>query len=285
MKSFYTSAILLFVLAIQSCNIVNPKESIPTYIQIDSVKVNSTEINKHGSVKHNIKDVWVYYERQLLGAFELPAKIPVLANGSGQLQVVAGIWDNGLSYSRAKYSFYTVDTFTFSASPTNTIQHIPNFNYRTTEGVSYYVENFEQGNTFVKRFGDSSITRTNDPTEVFEEDWSGKIDLHDSIDYVEIITSQEYMLPPNKEAYMELTYKSDIDIIMRTEIYHLGNMYNLDIIGLKANTKWSKVYLNLSGFASTYQYGKFKFVLQSLLPAGKSNAKILIDNFKIIYFN
>jgi len=265
---------------------INPTEGVPTYIQIDSVQVNHTDLAKHGSVNHKITDVWVYYQRQLLGAFELPAKIPVLATGKGQLQVVAGIWDNGLSGTRAKYPFYTVDTFTFNANPTNTIKHIPKFNYRTTEDViTYFIENFEQGNTFVRRFGDSSFARTKDPTEVFEDEWSGKIDLHDTINYVEIITSKEFFLPINREAYLELNYKSDIDFTVRTEIYHLGNYYNFDIIGLKAKQEWTKVYLNLTGFSATYQGGKSKYVIQALLPTNKSSAKVLIDNFKIIYFN
>lgn len=286
MKIKLLGALLLLVWLVNSCNMINPKEGVPTYIQIDSVQVNPTDLAKHGSVNHKIKDVWVYYQRQLLGAFELPAKIPVLATGKGQLQVVAGIWDNGLSGTRAKYPFYTVDTFTFNANPTNTIKHIPKFNYRTTEDViTYFIENFEQGNTFVRRFGDSSFARTKDPTEVFEDEWSGKIDLHDTINYVEIITSKEFFLPINREAYLELNYKSDIDFTVRTEIYHLGNYYNFDIIGLKAKQEWTKVYLNLTGFSATYQGGKSKYVIQALLPTNKSSAKVLIDNFKIIYFN
>lgn len=277
---------LVGIIAMNSCNIVNPKEGIPTYIQIDSVQLNATDIAKHGSVKHKITDVWVYYERQLLGAFELPAKIPVLATGKGQLQIVAGIWDNGLSGTRAKYPFYNLDTFTFEASPTNTINYTPKFTYRTTENIlSYYVENFEQGNSFIKRAGDSTLTRTNEKTDVFEEDWSGKIELNDSVKAVEIITAQEYLLPPNKEAYLELNYKSDIDFKIRAEIYHLGSFNVLEVMGVKSKSEWNKIFLNLSGFSSTYQYGKFKFIITANKPSDMAKAKVLIDNFKIIYYN
>lgn len=43
-----------------ACNIVNPAESVPTYIIIDSVRLNPTLAEKHGSVSHKITDVWVY---------------------------------------------------------------------------------------------------------------------------------------------------------------------------------------------------------------------------------
>jgi hypothetical protein len=95
-KVFHFFASILIIGAF-GCNAINPAEKVPTYIQIDSVQVLNMVPAKHGSVSHKITDVWVYYNLQLLGAFELPAKIPVLADGKGQLQVVAGIWDNGLS--------------------------------------------------------------------------------------------------------------------------------------------------------------------------------------------
>jgi len=275
------------LIGFSSCNLINPKESIPTYIQIDSVQLLPTLSATHGSISHKITDVWVYYNRQLLGPFELPCKVPVLATGTGQLQVVAGIWDNGLSGTRVKYPFYSVDTFTFSPSPTNIIKHTPTFIYRTTDTplVKYFVEDFEQGNVFVKRSGDTTLIKTNQTNEVMEGDWSGLIDLHDSIKSAEVITSLEYFLSPNKECYMELNYKSEIPFIVRTEVYHLGSYISSDIIGLNAKDKWTKVYINLTGFAAAFQYGKFKFILKSSLPNTVSHGKIWIDNFKIIYFN
>ncbi|MEZ5045539.1 MAG: hypothetical protein R2831_00960 [Chitinophagaceae bacterium] len=271
-----------------SCNLINPVEDIPTYIQIDSVQVVSTVPQKHGSVSHKISDVWVYYDYQLLGAFELPAKIPVLANERGQLQVLAGIWDNGISATRTKYPFYTVDTFTFTAQKGETIKHIPAFYYRTadTPAIAYAIENFEQGNSFQKNTGsDTSFIRTNEPSEVFEGDWSGKIALHDTIDYIEAITIPTYYLKPNKQAYLELNYKSDINIQVYTQIQYQGTTYNQEIIGLKARENWNKTYLNLSGFASTYQNAAFKFYIKATKPSEKDSATIYIDNFKIIYFN
>ncbi|MBL7767154.1 MAG: hypothetical protein JNJ58_13725 [Chitinophagaceae bacterium] len=270
-----------------TCNIINPSEGIPTYIQIDSVQLKSTVPGTHGSVSHKITDVWVYYNREILGGFQLPARVPVLANGKGQLQILAGVWDNGLSGTRARYPFINVDTFTFNANPTQTITHIPQFTYRTadTPSIKYFIENFEQGNGFIKRSGDTAIVKTNIPGEVFEDDWSGKIELFDTITTSENISVQEYMLPPNKDCYMELNYKSDIPFVVRLQIYHVGTFIYSDVIGLNAKDKWNKIYINLTGFATSFQYGKFKIIIKSSLPAGKTSGKILLDNFKMIYFN
>ena len=265
---------------------VNPAEKVPTYIRIDSVQVTPTVPATHGSVSHKITDVWVYYNLELLGAFEVPARVPVLADGKGQLQIVAGIWDNGLSGTRARYPFYRIDTFSFNAAPGTEIAHIPKFAYRTTDtpAVKYYVEGFEQGNIFIPNYGDTSLVKTNASGDVFEGDWSGRIDLSTADPVGESITSQEYFLSPNRDAYMELNYKSDVPFDIRTQVYHVGTTITSDIMSFKARDNWTKVYINLSGFATSFQYGKFRFILKSVLPAGMTQGKILVDNFKIIYF-
>lgn len=281
---YYTVALLFMVV---SCNIINPAEKIPTYIQIDSVQLVSTVSGLHGSVSHKITDAWVYYERQLLGAFQLPARVPVLTEGRGQLQVVAGIWENGLSGTRVRNPFFTVDTFTFDPSPTQTIKHTPVFNYRTTDTplVKYYVEGFEQGNSFVHKDGDTTLTKTNLPGEVFEGDWSAKVVLSDTTTSFESITSQEYLLPPGRECYMELNYKTEMPLLVRIEAFYGGSYIYSDVIGLNTKDNWTKIYINLTGFASTFQNAKFKIIIKGSLTDGVLSAKTFIDNFKIIYFN
>jgi hypothetical protein len=270
-----------------SCNVINPKEELPTYIQIDSVQLKPTNTNKHGSTHQNITDVWVYYNREIIGPFELPARVPILAEGQGQIQVLAGIYENGLSATRVRYPFYTVNTFTFNASPTEIIKHVPQFNYRITDtpAVTYIIENFEQGNIFVKRFNnDTTLIRSNQVGK-FEGDWSGLIHLEDTIAEAECITSTGYFIPPFKESFMELSFKSDIDIVVSTEIFYLSTTINQPIITLRASPTWKKVYLKLGGFADTYQGGKFKFALQAALTNNQTSANVWIDNFKIVYFN
>ena len=102
MRLNYILSFLCFLFMLQGCNLVNPKEDIPTYISMDSVFLQSTVPVIHGSVSHKITDVWVYYNRELLGAYQLPARVPVIAKSRGQLQIVAGIWEDGLSGIRAK---------------------------------------------------------------------------------------------------------------------------------------------------------------------------------------
>ena len=267
MKIVFVAGISMFMVWFCGCNMVNPAEKIPTYITIDTTTVLSTASATHGSVSHKITDVWVYYNFELLGAFELPARVPVMAEGKGQLQLVAGIWDNGLSGTRARYPFYNVDTYSFTAAPGQTINYFPKFTYRTadTPAIKYFSEGFEQGNIFVPLGGDTSFAKTNDPNEVFEGDWSSKMHLTTDNPTGESITTQEFYLTPNRDAYLELNYKSDVPFDLRTQIYHVGTTVTSDVISFKARSNWTKVYVNLTGFAAAFQYGKFKFLIKTAL--------------------
>ncbi len=286
MKYIYFFILLPFSFLFQACNMVNPKESIPTYIQIDSVQIASAAPLIHGSVSHKITDVWVYYNLQLLGAFQLPAKVPVLSTQQGQLQVVAGIWDNGLSGTRAKYPFLSVDTFTFNPAPASTIQHIPMFTYRTadSQAIDYFIEDFEQGNSFGPLNGDTSFIKTNLAGEVFEGNWSNKLELFDTVKLGQSITIQEFALPSNKISYIELNYKNDIPFVLKTEVHLSGLVFQIDLIGLNTSTSWNKIYVNFGTVAATYPGATFKFMLQATLPDNTTQGKVLVDNFKIIHF-
>jgi hypothetical protein len=286
-KNLFSFLFFLVIITMLGCNAINPKEELPTYIVIDSTSVMPTIIEKHGSVSHKITDVWVYYNRTLLGTYELPAKIPILAKGKGELTLVAGIWENGLSGTRSKYPFYAANTLNFEAKPTEIIHHHPVFNYRDAAlaNVTYSVEDFEQGNGFIKLSGDTSVVRTNLPNEVFEGSWSGKILLKDTIKNVETITSQIYSLGVSKEAYLEMNYKSDIPFAVKVKASKNGSYYFLDIISLKAKNVWNKTYLNIGGFGNAYQGGQFQFYIQANLPSGQTEGKLLIDNFKVIRYN
>lgn len=287
MKIVFTVGVLIIMFWLSGCNMVNPAEKVPTYFNIDTTTVLSTASATHGSTSHKITDVWVYYNFELLGAYELPARIPVIAEGKGQLQLVAGIWDNGLSGTRARYPFYNVDTHSFIAAPGQVINYFPKFTYRTadTPAIKYFSEGFEQGNIFVPLNGDTSFAKTNDKAEVFEGDWSAKMNLTTANPTGESITTQEFFLTPNRDAYLELNYKSDVPFDLRTQILHLGTTVTSDVMSFKARSSWTKVYVNLTGFAASFQYGKFKFLLKSALLSGQTSANLYIDNFKIIYYN
>ena len=108
MMSFQTKqAIPVFLLCLiyySSCSVLNQEEPVPSYVNIESIKLKTTP--NQGSASHKITDVWVFNDTEFLGMFPLPAKIPLLLYGEQNLTLQAGIKENGIGSTQKNYPFY-----------------------------------------------------------------------------------------------------------------------------------------------------------------------------------
>ena len=70
------------------CEIINPKEDTPSYLKINSIPLNTRKSasETYGSNSNNIVDAWVFANGKLIGSFELPATIPILAEGNVEIR-------------------------------------------------------------------------------------------------------------------------------------------------------------------------------------------------------
>jgi hypothetical protein len=82
-------------------------EGPPHFLHVDSIQL-QTETGE-GEATSRIEEVWVYTETDVLGAFPLPADIPLspyeLGN-TAELTLSAGIRANAISSTRQPYPFY-----------------------------------------------------------------------------------------------------------------------------------------------------------------------------------
>jgi hypothetical protein len=282
MKLLQLFYLLVFSILYTSCNVINPTEEIPTFIQVDSIKLIDNPLIDEGTLSHKIKDVWVYADNQLLGGFELPAKIPVITSGNKtEINMVAGVWENGLSGTRAKYNFLTLDTLTLFEKPTATIKHTPVFQYRTADSLLLN-EDFEQGNAFKRNGADTSIEKTNNVSEIFEGIWSGKINLNDTIKTASSIMINPFQMKSGKEYFLELNYKADIPFEVYLQANFNGTFVNIILIGIKEKSTWNKIYISLSSLATQFNGSDFKLLFKTDLPTGKNKGLVSLDNIKII---
>ena len=135
---------LPLILLISGCDIINPKEDLPVYLTVDNVSVNPGA--GEGTSSHKIEDVWIYINDDLLGAFELPVRIPVLESGSKKLSIVAGVLDNGSSAIHAQYPYYTSYDITMNFTGTERSAS-PVFKYHSSADFSF-IDDFELGTHF-----------------------------------------------------------------------------------------------------------------------------------------
>ena len=138
----------------QACNVINPAEKVPTYIHIDSihfVQNNAVDFQNHPNIlaptTHQAQVVYVYYNNSPVGIFDLPATFPVIATGTGQLEISAGVIANGQNNDVINYPFYTVDTFSFVAQPGHTINHNPQTEFFSDVKITS-ISDFSDGHTY-----------------------------------------------------------------------------------------------------------------------------------------
>ena len=108
MRKFYRFDVLFLsfiFLSLSSCEIYNPSEDEPSYIHIDSISL-TTDYTAYGTASHKITDAWVYVDNELIGAFELPANVPVLKSGVHNINIRPGIKLNGIAATRSYYPFF-----------------------------------------------------------------------------------------------------------------------------------------------------------------------------------
>ncbi len=270
---------LLFVVAVvQSCNIINPKEQVPTYIHIDSFQF-------AGKGSHEITSVVVYYNNNPVGSFDLPVTFPVMATGSGKLLCTPAVNSNGQNDRTVQYPFYLQDTFTFSAKPGEIVNHNPITSYVPSTQFQT-ISDFEYGQINISKSGGNiPMTDVSDPSLVFDGNGTGSIYLG-AVGDSSVDSSNKTFIIPATESFVEFDYKTDIPFAVgfldNYSSLYVGSPYY--IAGINPSTTWRKFYLNVTGYRSTHPAVSFNFILRTSLLPDQTSGRLLIDNIKLVTF-
>jgi hypothetical protein len=285
--SFYNvSLVLLFSLFI-SCNIINPAEEIPAYIEIDTSYFFVNNPAKEGSASHKITDAWVYINNDFRGVFELPTKFPVLDKNDCDITIRPGIKMNGIAATRVNYLLYRPFTTRLNLQPLSVYKITPTYTYY--ENLKFpFKEDFESSNSFENYpRSDTSIIRTNNPSLVFEGNFSGALYLDKERSYfkAKAVSANKFKLPDSgKTVFLEMNYRCN-----NTFAIGFGSKYNVDaietlLIILNPSPNWNKIYINFTEEASKNASAlEHYFYIESILNPGVEKAEIFLDNLKIVH--
>ena len=292
MRIYYTIfAIFLVALGSSSCDIINPKEQVPSYIGIYDISllVPSQDEGVFGSDSENITDVWLYTDNQLIGAFELPAVIPVLYEGMQNIKAYAGIKVNGISNSREIYPFYSYYEINMELIPgaVNTITPVVKY---ITESLAIDQERFEDiGFLFVRSAGsDTLITAIANPDPQFDylQEKVGAIYMDEDRPHFKVESDLDLSIAFADPIFVELDYKCDNEFVFglrsiqpsNVEVGLIGMLPKLDIDG---NPTWNKMYIDISDAVDLIGNGsETELYFEGLLV--NETGYVLIDNVKII---
>ncbi len=264
-----------------SCNIINPKEATPYFLQIDSANLAPTDLLVHGDVSKKITDIWVYQNNKLLGTYEIPAKVPILPEGGNNIDVLAGVFRNGISTNRIAYPFYEFKNIPITWAPGTITHYTPTFTYVAKEQMKMYVhENFEIGNSFTPTNADTPVIRT---TAAKYGNYCGHIVVDEGHQISNNVIAEKISIPNNIPYYIELDYKCDIPFDVSLLCISASGIITQNVVGsVNIKQNWNKIYLDAGALASAVKNKYYSVVISVTKPLNNSVGNVWIDNVKLI---
>ena len=280
------------MLIFQGCYKFSGTQTVPAYLSIDEVKI-QTNYTQQGASTSAITDVWVYVDDQLLGVYELPAELPVLAEGKHRLEIRLGIKINGISSTRVPYPFYDPIVYEeFEFIP----EQVANLGTLTTTystGLIFqWMEDFEQPDISIDESStsDTVIKRTtpeNNPEAYLSSNskYSGVISLTEDKSEYGAVSFVSFPMPEaaGSVVVLEMDFKTNnllsVGLLMRIN----NNFTEIPLVILNNHEEWTKIYINLGPNISLNSTATdYKVIFRSGLETVNEVAEIYIDNLKIV---
>lgn len=282
--SFSLSISLLFlVIFISSCSIIEPAAPSPTYIQIDTILLNSVQ-SVSGSSSNKITDAWVIVDGEYLGTFPVPGKFPIADGGTHSITIRAGIMEDGISSLRTAYVKYTSFDTTMNMAVGETYSITPHIGYNSVNSYPN-MEDFETATLQLvsTSAGNTPLTIVTSPDPNVFEGKSGLATLADTNTVFEVASAAPFTLPLNTLTYVELNYKSEIDFVVGVYVT-AGSVYKQDLLSVRATSVWKKIYININDLGGVVSNGTaYKIYIHAEKPTGVTSALLYLDNFKVVY--
>lgn len=275
---------LFILLLFNRCERFEFDQEVPAYIRIDTIGL-TTEYDIQGTASHSITDVWIVVNDRLIGAFELPAVIPVLDEGICNVEVMAGIKQNGIASTRVPYPFYKPYEEQVRLTPDSITEINGNVTYYDNTFFAW-MEDFESNLTIVENnSSDTVIERTSIASEVFQGDFSGRITITDLKYFYLGYMKNEVDLPKlNSPVFLEMNYKIENILVVGLYSQITGSVLQEPVLNVNTNDIWKKIYINFTPIvnrnASAYN---FKVYFESTFGADSDQKIILLDNIKLVH--
>ena len=307
--AFFVLAVFSVVFA--SCRKFEGSQTIPAYIHIESIVVDSlTDYFTYGATTSKITDAWVYVDDDPVGCFELPATFPVLKHGPHKVTVYGGIMSNGIAAARAPYPFYKPQIYASLNLVEDSIINLqPVLNYYPIGGgvEKGWMEDFETANTLLPVAGsDTSIIRINGSEAWHSSNsfYSGKIVLPpDSLDFT-VATADEYSFHTGYLQYcmVEMDYNCNDAFFVGVMYYKNYQLVKHPLLRIQPTDtvndmpqRWNKIYVNIGPIMNenvTASYFKIYFTSDlSVAPVygepdyvqANKQRYYYFDNLKLFY--
>lgn len=282
--------LVLAAIVLGSCD---QPEPIPSYLRIEPFIVEA----EGGSAWQEISIGWVYVNNEILGGFQLPVELPVLASGEATVQVFPGVLVNGLKDSPGLYPFLKRDVQKVQLTPGETTVLQPKTSYETASKYAWPLEE----STFD---GPSSVlfeNRDTDPGSTFtvgtEGGFAGKcLQMRvDTAHSVIEIASEAVALPNtgDRQVWLEMHHQGDIPFafsILGADATQFEEVINVYLFNATGENGWNKIYFNLTQYMVSLPRPSYRLFFRVPLPRkddgtfSATEGTVRIDNIRLIHF-
>lgn len=271
----------VFLLVLGGCEVAGP---IPAYVHIDNFELTTTAAQ--GTSSERITEGWFYADGEFLGAYSLPADVPVIAEGNTEILVFPGIKVNGIVSTPDIYPLYDRYEINLDLSPTITDSIEPSTQYINASDFPF-IEDFETSNAFIDDLDGNPGTRV-EVTEsvVFEGMRSGYIRLDTANFYIEVASLPviENLPTNNSPVFLEFDYKNNVEFgIGLVGVSPSNPGGKVIILGLREKEDWNKMYLELTPSLFASDLPAYQILISAFHDPNNEVSEIYLDNFKVVH--
>jgi len=284
--------IILFGIAI-SCN--DPEEQ-PAVIQINDVRIMTTD--EQGAATENITDLYLNTPDEELGAFPIPATVPIFSEGRTELIAAPGIRVNGTRALPERYF-----PLEFEIIPLDLNRGLDNepfdivFKYRDAAQFAF-VEDFEQGVEFFIQDIDGNMNSRMAFTDVNVRSGSGagilQVDEDNPVNAVSHSFTTAMSLEASRSIFLEMDYllRSSLDDVLFTvsvSTFDRGGVEDRTVVlSLRPRDDWNKIYFDLGSILIPERDIIVGYSINLELISVQEedfigSGEILFDNIKLVY--
>ena len=283
LKNYY---LLLSILFLGSCSLTDNDQPIPSYLVVNEVDV--TTSLEQGSPTHNIKDIWVFADNELIGVFPLPTKVPIIVDSETTvITVYPGIRNNGETARSFIYQLMDPHEFTLSLAPGEEVERSFTFSYKSS-AIFDFVEGFESpGHIFTLDLDeneDTNITVTDECAIAGER--SGKITLDESNPLIQVATIFNYDRADNsgRDSYLEMDYKCNVPFFVGVIYVQEGQEVTQPLLVINPKEDWNKIYVDFTQILTSPVLETYRvFFTTDLDPLNAESGEIYLDNLKFVH--
>ncbi len=279
------SFLLILLLSLTTCEKFSGDQTIPAYLSIDSIYL-TTDYYLQGTASQNITDAWVYVDDDLIGAFELPARFPVLKNGMHTVKILPGIKKNGIASTRINYIFYAEISKQIRLTEDSTTHlGVMKTTYTTAAGFTW-MEDFDNISISLDTTSRSTAYIQKTPIGsplTFEGSHSGMVVMDTTMDFFECQTHNDFIIP-YAPVFLEMNFNTSNVLTVGLILYSTTNIYTVPIINLnKTNNTWKKIYVDLTTSMNAYpNVFSYRLYMGTFKDEDALQTTILFDNLKLV---